>query len=181
MAAFLADSRRRRILLAFVGQERSLTDVSAALAMPLNLLHYHVRKLVAFGVVEVVRERPRAGRAVRYYRANNEAFFIPTNLMANSVGAVLNRELRAGLDAAASEAAGMLLDLDDSGGPRLRFIGDELPAVPWEVWRLIRLSRKAATEFSTEFRALVRRHEEQSLDAGPTYLLHAAFIRRRDR
>lgn len=181
MVAFLADSRRRHILLAFVGRERSLTEVSAALSMPLNLLHYHVKKLVTLGIVEVVREQPRAGRAVRYYQASSEAFFIPTYLMANSVGAVLSRELRLGLDAAASEAAGMLLDLDDSGRPRLRFIGDELATMPWEVWRLIRLSRKAAAEFAIEFKALVGRYEEQSSDRGPTYLLHAAFMRRRDR
>ena len=179
MAAFLSESRRRRILLSFVGQERSLSEVSAALEMPLNLLHHHVKRLLTFGILEVVREQRRAGRPIRYYRATADAFFIPATLMASSVGATLSRELRAGLDAAAHEAAGMVLDLDGAGRPRLRLMGDKLPSIPWEAWRLMRLSRKAAMEFGLELNALLRRYERQASDTGPTYLFHAAFIRRR--
>ena len=179
LAAFLSDTRRRRILLAFVGRERSLAEVSTSLAIPLSLLHYHAKRLLALGAVEIVREQARAGRAVRYYRATSDAFFIPTDLMANSVGAVLSRELRAGLDAAAGRSTGMILDLDEAGRPRLRFVGDELAKIPWEVWRLLRLSTRAAEEFATELRALVHRYEERSLESGPTYLFHAGFIRRR--
>lgn len=180
LAAYLADPRRRRILLAFVGQERNLTEASTALSMRLNLLHHHVKRLLAFGAIKVVREEPRAGRAIRYYRGANQAFFIPTRLMASTVGASLARELRLVLDGAAGEAAGMMLDLDEAGRPRLRFIGEEIESIPWEVWRILRLGRSAADAFSIELKALIRRYELAATDSGPAYLFHAALIERED-
>jgi hypothetical protein len=180
LADFLGDTRRRMILLAFVRQERSLTEASASLVMPLNLLHYHVKRLVGLGALSVVREQRRGGRAIRYYRASASAFLIPSHLMTKSVGASLSRELRALLDDAAGEAAGMMLDLDEADRPRLRFVGDELTAIPWETWRVMRLSTGETAKFASELKELVKRYEGRSRASGPTFLFHAAIVRRRE-
>jgi len=73
----LLDPAMRRVLAAFMGQERPLSPVALELGMPLNSLLYRVRQLVGSGLVQLMREEPRAGRARRFYRASAEQFFVP--------------------------------------------------------------------------------------------------------
>src|SRR5439155_6718113 len=68
-AAVFAQPRRARLLLAFAARERSLVEVAAELGIALNLAHYHVRRMVALGLLQPTRARARRGRPQQLYRA----------------------------------------------------------------------------------------------------------------
>jgi DNA-binding transcriptional ArsR family regulator len=166
------------LLLAFVGRERTLSEVAESTGMALNLLHHHVTRLVRHGLVEVVGERRRAGRAIRYYRATHDSFFVPSHLVARSLGATLGKEIRRALDDAAAGRGGMMIDLDEEGRPRVRPVGDDASSHPWEMWRVLKLDKKSAARFAAEVKALVQRYSSEP-PGKETFLFHAAFINRR--
>jgi hypothetical protein len=80
-AAVLADPRRAMFLYPFVGRERCASDVATAYGLPLNTLMYRLGRLCALGLLEVTRVEPRAGRAIRFYRATADAFFVPLTVL----------------------------------------------------------------------------------------------------
>jgi DNA-binding transcriptional ArsR family regulator len=165
------------LLLEFVGSERTLSDVASTSGLGLSLLHHHVMRLLAFGLVEVVREEPRAGRPVRYYRATHDAFFVPSDLASGSFSEPLQKEMRRALENVTDQSSGILIDLDDEGRPRVRPVGEDGPSHPWEMWRILKLDRKAAADFGLELKALVRRFSMESKEK-ETFLLHVAFAKR---
>jgi DNA-binding transcriptional ArsR family regulator len=166
------------LLLAFVGREQTLSEVSETTGMALNLLHHHVTRLLGQGLVEVVRERRRAGRAVRYYRATHDRFFVPSHLTARSLGATLGKEMRRVLDDAEAARGGTLIDLDEEGRPRVRAVSDDVSSDPWEMWRVLKLDRRRAAQFAAEVKAVVQRYASDP-PGKETFLFHAAFINRR--
>src|SRR5688500_17585725 len=85
-AAVFLDPKRRRILVQFLGRERSMADVGRALAMPLNRLTHHVGTFLRLGLLMVVREQARAGRPIRFYRAVADSFLVPGALMRERAG-----------------------------------------------------------------------------------------------
>ena len=62
-AAVFAEPARRHLLFAFIGRERTLSEVARESPAPLTLLHYHPRRLVALGLLREVGEISRAGWA----------------------------------------------------------------------------------------------------------------------
>ena len=180
-ADVLTDPWRRRILLAFQRSELSLSDASKALEMSLSLLHHHVKRLLAAGFLEVVREVPRAGRAIRVYRAVHDSYFVPSHLMARTMGETLNRELRAALDDVAAHSEGVFIDFADDGRPRMRPVGNERRSPPWETWRMIKLGPQAAARLRAEQSALIRRFEALATDDGTPHLFHSALVKRTHR
>ena len=76
-ARVLADPTERRFLNPFMRGERTLSEAAAEVGLKLNAMHYRVQKLLALGLIEVAREEPRKGRAVKVYWASAEAFFAP--------------------------------------------------------------------------------------------------------
>lgn len=77
MARALADPEVRRVLVPFVGQERTVSRAAAELGMGVNALLVRVRRFVRLGLLVVMREVPRKGRAVKVYRAIADGFFVP--------------------------------------------------------------------------------------------------------
>lgn len=179
VAVFL-DPRRRRILITFLGREASLTEAAERLAFPLNRLAYHVGRLLELGLLRVVRERKRAGRPIRYYRAAADSFLIPAAAMGRRVGDGLTVELRAALDRVEllSGASDLLISLDDAGRPRLQRRGGNVDADACEYWRVLSLSPAEASQLNRELRTLLRRYEGAPGRGKTFYLAHAALAPR---
>jgi DNA-binding transcriptional ArsR family regulator len=177
-AAVLADPRRRRILLALVGAELSLSALAEAAGMRLNLVHYHLQRLLAAGLVVSTRAQPRAGRPVRYYTAAWDGFFVPDALLAQRPAHRLAAELEAALDHARGEG-GVLYELDEERRPRMTRLEDQdAPSRAFEIWRIARLDPRDAAALANEMMALVRRYEARSPDARDSWIVHAALARR---
>ena len=82
----VSDPRAARLLLnpdevhffePFLAQERTVGEAAALLGCPPNSLLGRVRRMLACGLLEVAREVPRAGRAIKVYRSVAEVLFVP--------------------------------------------------------------------------------------------------------
>ena len=76
-AKLLMQDDYRVVLGAFLGRERSVGEAAAELRLGLDATLYRVRRLHQAGLLEVRATRPRAGRAVKLYRAAHDAWFVP--------------------------------------------------------------------------------------------------------
>ncbi|CAN5839698.1 helix-turn-helix domain-containing protein [soil metagenome] len=80
-ARLLTDTTQLRLLEPLFKLEAVLSEVAAELGVKLNTLLYRVNKFVELGLLAVVREEPRRGKAVKVYRATAEEFFVPFDVM----------------------------------------------------------------------------------------------------
>ena len=69
------DSVRR--LEPFMKRDTTLSEAAKELGLKLPHLLYHVNRFVDLGLLEVVREQKRGGRAVKFYGATAKTFFVP--------------------------------------------------------------------------------------------------------
>lgn len=179
-AGIFTSSRKRRLLLSFVKEARSVSQAASAAAEPLPRVHFHVTDLHKRGFLFVEREEKRAGKPVRYYRASAKQFVLPSRLLSGSPGAGLAAELRACLDGAllASEDHHLILYTDPQGDPRVSWFSDPIPTLrAAEYWQILRLSDEKALDLSRELQALLLKY--QQFDGGSTeYLIHAAVAPR---
>ena len=61
--------------------------------MPLNSLLYQIKRLLELGLLKITRVESRAGRAIKYYQAVAESFYIPYHLTpAETPEALLEQE-----------------------------------------------------------------------------------------
>jgi hypothetical protein len=65
------------LLEIFMVQPATLTMAATQVQLPLTSAHRMVERLVALGALEVTHLIERAGRAMKFYRATAERFFIP--------------------------------------------------------------------------------------------------------
>lgn len=88
----------------FLAREGTVREVAAVLACKPNSLLARVRRFLACGLLEVVREVPRPGRAVKVYRSTADVYFVPHSgspfadhaVWAQERAALLGRGLRFG-------------------------------------------------------------------------------------
>jgi hypothetical protein len=73
----LTRGRARWVLGAFLRGENSVAGAARELNLDLRLVHRDVGALLSAGLLQVVREQKRAGRAVKVYTATAPAFFVP--------------------------------------------------------------------------------------------------------
>jgi hypothetical protein len=128
----------------------------------------------------VSRIEPRAGRAVRYYRAAAESFLISLADMAEAPGARFGRELRQSLDDRGNRANLSLLHyVDESGRGDVRLIDPEESRSArraFEYWKVIPLTREQRQSLVSEIDALISRYETAGPGpGGELFLVHAAF------
>jgi hypothetical protein len=174
-AAVFGAPRQRKILLAMIEQERSLSQLATLTETPLSLLHHHVRKFMRLGLANITREERRAGSAIKFYRATARAFFIPADLMGADPGAASSSQLRELLERSLSGAFKGALYSHDGEGPRMRLVRDTGPhLVAMEIWRELRLSEAEARRLADELRGLLHRFESGQPERGRRYLVHAA-------
>lgn len=76
-ARFLTDPAKKTFFLPFLARERRIAEAAAEVGCSINRMLYQVRTLLDCGLLQVLREEPRAGRAVRVYRSVHDAYFVP--------------------------------------------------------------------------------------------------------
>lgn len=76
-AEILTDPDSLRHLEPFLGRERTVTEAARETGASPNTTLRRVQRLLALGLLEIARERRRAGRAVKLYRSSAEIFFVP--------------------------------------------------------------------------------------------------------
>ena len=76
-AELLCDPGLQRYLEPFIGRECTVAQAAGELGLKTNSLLYRVQRLQAAGLLKVVREVPRAGRAVKVYRSVADRFYVP--------------------------------------------------------------------------------------------------------
>lgn len=178
----------------FLGRESSISAAARELRRPLDAVRYRVRRLLRAGLVEVVREVPRAGRAVRIYRSTADGFVVPFDV---TPFADHEERLRASL-ASGNEvvvrAAARALRASGLEGRRIRRgddgeIHQEAAAqgeVPWapggdaiEAHAIdVEMTRERSREVLGELRELferVRRASDDDAERGPRRSYHLAF------
>jgi DNA-binding transcriptional ArsR family regulator len=179
-AAALADPMLRRIVASFVGEMRSIGEVSDATGMDLKRLHYHVVRLRSLGLLKVAGERRRRGRAVKLYRARAETFYVPHEAAPELFSEGLARDLRRSVHADAHRSAnGMLLSVDPEGILQLQPVSgnDEAGRGP-EMWLVLRLQPAEADALRRDLRAVLERHAASASGRGKVHLVHAAVVER---
>jgi DNA-binding transcriptional ArsR family regulator len=181
VAACFSDPLRRRLVLHLARGELSLTELARVTGLELKNLHYHVTALRKLGLLVVTRERRRAGRAVKMYRARASAFFVPESVMPSGSTAALTQQLRRSLDSGRDRSQdGVLYHLGDDGEPRMRPVktaparqGDAA-----EYWQVLKLSRTEALRLAKDIGDCLKRYAGRHGVARDAYLVHFAFAPR---
>jgi hypothetical protein len=76
-AATLTDPHALKHLEPFLGRECTVGQAAKETGEKPNTMLKRVRRFVALGLVEIAREEPRKGRALKVYRSRAEVFFVP--------------------------------------------------------------------------------------------------------
>ncbi|HEY3887910.1 MAG TPA: winged helix-turn-helix domain-containing protein, partial [Caulobacteraceae bacterium] len=177
-AGAFARPRQRSIVLALIGQERSPSELSALTGSRLNLLHHHLGKLVALGLIHVAREQRRGGRAVKYYRATAKAFSIPAELMTAPIDGDLAGQLRERLEFSRMRTVQGVVYSWENGGPSIRLIHDPASRLSGsELWLELRLTAAEAATLTEQMSALLRPFYGRSVEAGERYIVHTAIAK----
>lgn len=177
-ASVFSNMRQRRLLLELIAQELSLQEIASKVKLPLNLAHYHVTRLLKLALVDMTREQPRSGRAVKHYRASARSFFVPAHLASPSPGKELAAELRASLDCTHDRdpSDGTLYFVDDRSSPRMRRMQSPTSAtVAIESWHRLVLTKVEARLLESELKALLSRFEGRSSGKAKSYLAYCAL------
>jgi hypothetical protein len=178
-ARAFATARPRAILFALMQSEHSLQGLQTSLGFSLSLLHYHVSRMLALGLLRVVRREARAGSTIAIYAAAARSFLVPAHLEADTPGASLADELQAALERARlrCSAAGTVYFLDEQRVPKMRRMAEAGPADEGEHWWRLCMSEAEAKSLVRDIRALVTRHRDRGAPPGQEYLCHFAIGR----
>jgi len=65
------------LLTLLMKQQLSLTQMSERLGLGKSTVHYQLKKLLDNNIVSCIKEEKRQGRAIKYYAATSEKFFVP--------------------------------------------------------------------------------------------------------
>jgi hypothetical protein len=180
-AAAFADPLQRHLILSFVNQARSISEVAKASGTSLSLTHYHVRRLARLGILRVASIERRAGRPIRRYTACAAAYFIPDAVMRSGWGAALTRELDDALEREGNGESGWLAYVDRHGAMRMR----REPAAParrpqLDAWKILDLDKVAAAELARELDVVLQRFERRQSagKASRRFLIRCAMAQR---
>lgn len=77
----LMDPRVRRFFLPFLACDRTVGEAAAEAGCSPPVMLYRVGTFLRAGLLRVVHERPRAGRALKVYRSVHDAYLVPFSLM----------------------------------------------------------------------------------------------------
>ena len=76
-ARVLADAYTRQFFQPFIWRERLISDVARELGVSQAAMLYRVQQFLRLGLLTVTRTEARAGRALKYYRASSQGYFVP--------------------------------------------------------------------------------------------------------
>lgn len=199
-AKVLSEKDELRYLEPFIQHEYSLSEAAEKLLVSPSAMLYQVKKLLRLGLLRVARTEPRRGRAIKYYRATSERFFVPFE--ATSAETVFNllyraeeRYLRTFLDhyvranarVPESWGIGVLLtrqgviskNIAMSNDPDPEQLVDaalekDFPAV-WSSWTTLRLDFEKAKSLQSDLIKLFELYKAHSGGEEQKYLLHLAL------
>lgn len=177
-AAAFASPRQRKIIQTLMADEMTLGHLTQSLQLPLNLLHYHVTKAMALGLIAVVREQRRAGRTIKHYRATARSFFLPAEMIVEMPGTGFTQQLRDLLDQNLARSLRGIDFTHDGSSPRAHLVKeptDQAAAV--ELWLDVGLSRNDAEELAGALQAVIDRFRARGNDKESRYLVHLAAVR----
>ncbi len=189
-----------RFLEPFIKREYSLSEAARKLSTSPSAMLYQVKKLLRLELLRVTRTEHRKGRAIKYYRATSERFFVPFE--ATSAETVFNllyraeeRQLRAFLNhyvrvnAHAPEPWGIGVFLTPEGGisksiamsndhdpeQLVKFaLERDSPAV-WSSWSTLRLDFEGAKALQHDLIKLFELYKTHYGGEEQKYLLHLAL------
>ena len=188
-ARVLTDLTELRFLIPFL-MKLTLSEAAQALGLKLNTMHYRVKRLMRLGLLKVVREEPRKGRAVKVYRATSANYFVPFETTSAEPLDMLFAQLRARMNAlfnrniarsylevegiglrvrAQGHNLGVEFDTLDGGYLARDTAALDLPAALTNE-RVMRLEFSRAKALQRELEALLERYEDDG-EAGQDYLL----------
>lgn len=76
-ARLLTDPRSAAFIYPFLARERSTADAARDAGCPITTMAYRIRVLHEAGLLQVTRNRRRAGRSITYYRSSRDAYRVP--------------------------------------------------------------------------------------------------------
>lgn len=125
-ARVLTDSGAVRRLEPFMKRDTTLSEAAQELNLKLPSLLYHVDKFIELGLLEVVREIARKGRAVKVYRSTAHTFFVPYHLTpSETLAQLLGNLISSSERRFHREAARTLQTLDPDWGLNISCPSDE--------------------------------------------------------
>ena len=115
-ARLLTDDAATRFLEPFLGRERSASQAARELGVPIDTLLYRVSRFLEAGLLEIVREEPRAGRPIKIYRTVADGFYVPFELTSYAEHEEQMREqLRSGEEVIVRAASRLLREIGEEG------------------------------------------------------------------
>lgn len=195
VAAFLMDPIKRERVRPFLGQENTVKGAAEELGISISLMHHHTKKMLDLGLIQVVREVPRAGKAIFWYRSVSDAFYVPFSLtpFETMQAAYLKGEqpwqerfteglLKVALQLETPEKTwGILIrrdlhgdfDVTSSIGPDQE--APDLPGAQWSNWTEIHLTPDEALDLRMELQNLWLRYRGKR--NGQRYLLRLGLAK----
>ncbi len=167
LAKALAHPLRVRILASLHRRISSPNQLSRELDEPLGNVSYHVKTLLEFDCIELVKTEPRRGAVEHFYRATERAFFsdedwakIPASARQGITGVVLEA---IGKDATAALGSGTLDQRTDSHITRSPLVLDERG---WkDLNAVLAETLDRATEIQTEAAARLNETKGESINS----------------
>lgn len=198
-ARLLMEATTREVFGCFLGRTRSVKEAADALGHDLDAVLYRVRRLVAVGLLEVAAIEPRAGRAIRRYRAAHDDWFVPFEALPYADLEETFLDMHAAHAARAARAAvrwladrpwaGYRIGVDAAGRMWMRGAagdddvhGSDPPRMlggldgPMDASVDLRLSQEDARSLSADLAALVARYERLAQDGPANRLLFVVSV-----
>ena len=166
LAKALAHPLRVRILASLSRGISSPNQLSQELGEPLGNVSYHVKTLLEFDCIELVKTEPRRGAVEHFYRATERSFFsdedwakIPASARNGITGVILES---IGEDATAALIEGTLDKRTDSHITRTPLVLDE------QAWRdlngLLNETLERANEIQDEAATRLNKSKDDSIN-----------------
>lgn len=172
LAKALAHPLRVRIIASLQKGISSPNQLAQELGEPLGNVSYHVKTLLEYDCVELVKTEPRRGAVEHFYRATERAFFsdsdwesIPASARKGISGAILGS---IGQDATEALTAGTLDGRDESYLSHTSLLVDE---DGWkEIAALLEETFNKALEIQTESANRLAEKKTEGIDAKLAFL-----------
>lgn len=171
----LSDPDKLWLLCPFLSASYTVKEFAKLLGLTLNAAYLQVQRFYQAGLLEVVGERPRAGRVIKVYGASATAFFVPLRLLEGETRETLlgriarlwEDKLVQGIlraEALDDRNCGVRVALGDEGklvsgfvaspeGDSSDHIEQGMPAV-FHMWLSLRLTEEVATSLQRDLDAL---------------------------
>lgn len=194
-ARLLTEPQSRFFFEPFLAQDRTISAAAREIECAVDALFYRVQKFVDAGLLVVTRVEPRAGKPIKHYRSNADAYYIPFDLTPFAtleehlagqmlddnrtiVQSMANLLRKMGLEGRRlyrnSEGEVWSDAASDSHTPFQ--IGAENIAVAYDFSIRLSLDWEEAVELQQELHALYERYIQRASESGKQYIWRVALV-----